>query len=204
MSEETIAFRVLRDTTDQAAVFDWWARLSGHVTTYAGEDLSSFWSPGVRAVLRRAREPDDALLSEGFRHLWFSLPEDHRKPWLMPTWGCVASVLAEVREHDSGVRFAAAMGREVEPGAGKPGVSELRFSQLQHSNDLGELQRRLRRSVHLLRKRANVVSLADDILLWQRERTGTVDARPDRRLAVRWATAYFTELARYQNPASSQ
>ncbi|HKK05949.1 MAG TPA: type I-E CRISPR-associated protein Cse2/CasB [Gammaproteobacteria bacterium] len=198
MTDDSIRLRVLRGDEEQAAVFDWWAKLSGHGTAWDGQSLDTGWPAGVRAVLRRARAPDDALLSEGFRHLWFALPESRRKPWEMTAWGCIAAVLAEVRTHQPGIEFAAAMGGEVEKGAGKPRVSELRFSQLQHSNDLNELQRRMRRMVHLLDEKVNVLSLADGILHWQREHAGYVDVAPDRRLPVRWATAYFSELARYQ------
>lgn len=204
MSDQMIHYRVLRNETEQAAVFDWWARLSEHGIAYDGERHLSPAGSGVRAVLRRAREPEDALLTEGFRHLWFGLPERFRGERRMPVWACIAAVLADVREHDAGASFAVAMGREIEPGAGKPRVSELRFSRLQHSTDLTELHQRLRRMVQLLRKKVHVVSLADNVLHWADERNGFVDPRPDRRLAVRWATDYFTELARYQKSASNQ
>lgn len=202
MSDENIRLRVLRSDEEQAAVFDWWAKLAGHPVAWKGNALQTAWPAALRAVLRRARTPDDALLTEGFRHLWFALPERQRKPWNMAPWGCVAAVLAEVRTHQPGIEFAAAMAQETEKGAGKPRVSELRFSQLQHSNDLAELHRRMRRMVHLLDEKVNVLSLADGILHWHREQSGFVDVAPDRRLPVRWATAYFTELARYQ-PATT-
>lgn len=199
MSDNNIRLRLLRAEEEQAAVFDWWARLSGHGKGWNGDDLKTGLPAALRAELRRARTPDDALLTEGFRHLWFALPESRRKPWDMAPWGCIAAVLAEVRTHQPGVEFAAAMAQEPEKGAGKPRVSELRFSQLQHSNDLAELHRRMRRMVHLLDDHVNVLSLADGILHWHREHSGYVDVAPDRRLPVRWATAYFTELAHYQS-----
>jgi len=204
MSEPNIHYRVLRDEAEQAAVFNWWSRISGQGIGYDGETRLSPSGSGVRGVLRRAREPQDALLTEGFRHLWFGLPDRLRRDRWMPVWGCIAAVLADVREHDGGASFALAMAREVEPGAGKPRVSEMRFSQLQHSTDLTELHRRLRRTVQLLRRRVHIVSLADNVLHWSDERHGLVDPRPDRRLAVRWATDYFTELARYQKSANTQ
>lgn len=200
MSSGPINYHVL-DESDRDAVYGWWRQLGGEVDS---EDVASS-GPNLRAqkaVLRRARSPEDALLTDGFRRLWFALPESRRKWWLMPAWGCVAAVLAEVRRHDPQREFAASMGSEMEPGAGKPKVSELRFQQLQHSHDADEFLRRVRRAVHLLRNEVHVVSLADGILQWHQEKVGHPDYRPERRLPVRWANAYFTELAKYQKVAN--
>jgi CRISPR system Cascade subunit CasB len=206
MSEDLISYRVLRDEEARAAVFDWWARLTGHSTDYAGNQHKRSPATGERAVLRRARSPDDALLTEGFRWLWFGLPSGLRRNSDMAAWASVAVLLAQVRENQPGVELAAAMAREARPGEGKPRVSELRFHQLQHSEDLYELHRRLRRLLGLLRNdrgniQANVLSLADNILHWHREQRWGPDLIPDRRLPVRWATAYFTELARLSRSA---
>lgn len=193
---------ILRDrkgekgTADQ--VLHWWARLAGDDGILQEFGGSTFHA-AVRAELRHATSPDDALLTEGFRNLWFALPNHRRTARDMRAWGLVAAILAEVRMHDTEKTFAERMGAEVEPGTGKPRVSELRFRQLLRSNDLDELLRRARRAVHLLGDQAHVPSLADDLLLWHREHTGNrFAARPDHRLAVRWANSYFTELGRHQ------
>lgn len=209
MSEELPYCRVLRDTNQQAAVYDWWARLHGHDSTFNGNALRDPFPGGTRAALRRARQPEDALLTEGFRHLWFALKEEDRKPWTLQAWGCVAAVLAEVRRNTPGIEFAASIGRESHKMPGKPKVSELRFSQLQHSREMGELQRRLRRLLPLVVDRdnviaVNVVATADSILHWQREHAGYIDRAPDKRLPVRWATAYFTEVAKIKQPAAQE
>lgn len=93
MSDNQIRLHMLRGEEEQTAVFDWWARLTGHETAWNGKSLGSGFAGGTRAVLRRAGTPDDALLTEGFRHLWFALPAYQRKPWNMAPWGCVAAVL---------------------------------------------------------------------------------------------------------------
>jgi len=206
MREDTIQYRILRDDERRAAVFDWWARLAGHARDYAGNKGKEVPAAAERAVLRRARSPDDALLTEGFRGLWFGLPGGLRRNSDMAAWGSVAALLAEVREHQPGLELAAAMAREARPGDGKPRVSELRFHQLQHCEDLYELHRRLRRLLGLLRNdrghiQANVLSLADNVLHWHREQRWGPDLVPDRRLPVCWATAYFTELARLPRSA---
>lgn len=198
MSDERFNPQILRDREGEEGVAerlqDWWARLHGE----EGYETVPYPS-GTRAVLRRATGPDDALLSEGFRHLWLSLPSGRRTSWDMRAWGGAAIVLAEVVEHVPDRSFAAAMAAEREPaGSATPVVSELRFRQLLHSRDLDEFVRRARRAVHLIGQRVDVRSLADDLLLWHREKSGRFAARPDHRLAVRWADAYFSRLARYQ------
>ncbi|WP_440998108.1 type I-E CRISPR-associated protein Cse2/CasB [Arhodomonas sp. SL1] len=191
----------LRDREGESGVADsvlhWWARLIDE-PAWMGEGARAAYPSAVRAVLRRAESPDDALLTEGFRRLWFALPSGRRRPWDMPAWGCVAAVLAEVKRHTPECSFAAAMGAESERGSGKPLVSELRFQQLMQSNDLHELTRRARRIVHLIGDAVHVVSLADDLLHWHREKGGDFAPRPDRRLAVRWANDYFTQLDAFQ------
>lgn len=204
MSETEFYPHVLRDREGEKGIADvvlvWWARLMEAEDLLKRYSATSFPSASaVRAELRRAVSPDDALLTEGFRHLWLTLPSGRRRPWDMRAWGCVATVLATVRHHDSGRTFAARMGAEAEPGAGKPRVGELRFHQLLRSNDLEELMRRARRTVRLLGDQVHVLSLADDLLHWHQEKGGDLAPRPDARLAVRWANDYFTELARYQH-----
>ncbi|HHO81683.1 MAG TPA: type I-E CRISPR-associated protein Cse2/CasB [Halothiobacillus sp.] len=191
MSEQPY-YQVLRDEASREVVHHWWQRLRGNP---AGG--RSAMPPAARAILRRSRAVDDTLLTEGFRQLWFALPANLRKGWRMPAWGTVAAVLADVETHVAAKSFAATLGAQTERGSGKPFMSELRFSQLQHSHDLDELLRRLRRAVHLLDRATNVLSLADDILHWHQEQTYGPDIRPQHHLPVRWATEYFTELSRY-------
>lgn len=201
MTEETFSPRVLWDREGEVGVAEtvlhWWARLLGQ------EEVAPQPFPsGTRAVLRRAYTPDDALLSEGFRHLWFALPPGRRQERDMLAWATVALALAEVRTHIPDQTFAGAMAQEKKKGEG-PRVSELRFQQLLRSADLNELTRRVRRAVHLIGEGVDVRSLADDILLWNREKGGAYSLRPDHRLAVRWAGAYYTRLERNPQPASA-
>lgn len=191
---ESIHYHVLRDETVREAVHSWWRRLHGEA---AGGKAPL--SPAARALLRRARTVDDTLLNDGFRQLWFALPEAARKGWQMPAWGGVAAVLADVESDVSGKTFAATLGAQSDHGSGKPVLSELRFSQLQHSRDLDELLRRLRRAVHLLDGKTSALSLADNILHWHQEHEFGPSVRPQHHLPVRWATDYFTELSRYQS-----
>lgn len=185
---------VLRDREGEQGVAEivlqWWQRI-------AEKDRAA------RAQLRHASGPDDALLTEGFRNLWFALPPGRRGARDMRAWGSVAVALAEVNSHDAKRSVASAMGSESEAGSGKPRVSELRFQQLLRSDDLDDFLRRTRRAIRLLKRDVNVVSLADNILHWNREKGGDLTPRPSRRLAVRWANDYFTALATYQKSRSA-
>ncbi len=199
MNVDNIYCQYLREADVKKAVYEWWARLVDDPVVR--EQKLQAWPRGDRALLRRAHTPDDALFSDGFRKLWFALPSDRRNSRDMQAWGCVATVLAEVKTHDPEREFAACLAKEQKSqgqGTGKPCVSELRFAQLQRSNDIFELQRRLRRLVIMVDGKVNVISLADGVLQWHREKSGYFEPRPERRLSVRWATAYFSELARYQ------
>lgn len=184
-------YYILRDEHLRSQVWNWWAKLHGQ-----GADGVTVSLRGVRAELRRCHTPDDVLLTEGFRSLWMAVTKDEAKPsGDMIAWATVAAVLADVRVN-SETSFAAALGSEREK-SGKPYVSELRFSQLQKSSDSAAFLRRARRSVALLGQTTNVFSLADSVLHWHREKQGHYPEKPNQRLAVRWATDYFTALSKY-------
>ncbi|QCF27514.1 type I-E CRISPR-associated protein Cse2/CasB [Hydrocarboniclastica marina] len=186
-------YHMLRDDHLRSQVWNWWARLQGQDKT----DGATASLRGVRAELRRCHTPDDVLLTEGFRSLWMAVNKEGARPSAdMTAWATVAAVLADVRVNAE-KPFAAALGSENEK-TGKPHVSELRFSQLQKSSDSAEFLRRARRSVALLGRSASVLSLADSVLHWHKEKQGYYPVKPNHRLAVRWATDYFTELSRYQ------
>ena len=200
MSDNKVYYQVLRSDYLRNHLLIWWARLQGNKELLNKLDWSGNKSPlprGVRAELRRCHTVDDVLLTEGFRLLWMPLSAHEESfPGDMVAWATVVAVLADVRT-DSNVPFAAALGSQKEQ-TGKPYVSELRFSQLQKSADADSFLRRARRSVALLGRTAAVVSLADNILHWHREKQGLYAAKPTHRLAVRWATDYFTAMAKYQ------
>lgn len=205
MSDVDFHPRVLRDREEgeqiAAKIETWWSRLVG-LAPEPDEPATRRYPRATRSLLRRATSTDEALLTDGFRMLWFMLPAKRRSTFDMPAWACVAAVLAEVRGDDRTFSFAMAMGsedkREGRQGTGKPKVSELRFQQLLRSADLDELMRRARRTVHLLGNKVHVLSLADSLLHWHQEKQGRFASRPDHRLAVRWANDYFSAMAAYQ------
>jgi CRISPR system Cascade subunit CasB len=73
-------------------------------------------------------------------------------------------------------------------------MSELRFQQLQKSRTTDDFYRLVLRAIRLLDGKVNIPSLANDIIHWHREFDNKIARKPSNRLAVRWATDYFTTL----------
>jgi CRISPR system Cascade subunit CasB len=79
-------------------------------------------------------------------------------------------------------------------GKSKAPMSELRFQQLQKSPSIDDFYRRIIRAIRLLDGSVNILSLTNDMIHWHREFDHQLDRHPAKRLAVRWATDYFTAL----------
>lgn len=192
-----------RNPAAAGAVRRWWRHMClTQIEADQHESGIRTWSPGLRAALRRCETPEAAVLSEGFRRL-YEMQRNTNDGVLsigeIADWACVGMVLAGIRSDVSQVSFASAAGRE-KADSGEPIVSALRFQQLQDSRTPEELVRRLRRVLQMLRETSiSVVLLADDVLLWaaERRRRRWPD-EPGKRLAFRWAQAYFDEVARYK------
>ncbi len=109
----------------------------------------------------------------------------------------VASRLYNSKTDDSKTRdvsFAEQLATPLE-GKGKAPMSELRFQQLQKSKTPEDFYRRILRAIRLLNGNVNIISLANDIKHWHREFEHVTVSPPAKRLAVRWATDYFTALS---------
>lgn len=150
---------------------------------------------GDRALLRRAQSPEDILLSPAFAHFLSRMPAHWRDPDAMKLLdvAMIAAVLARVKTDDDKQSFATSLALPKES-ASRAAMSELRFQQLQKSRTPEDFFRRLCRAVALLGGKVNIASLADNILQWLREYRYAPARRPDQRLAVRWATDYYTTL----------
>ncbi len=147
---------------------------------------------GDRARLRRAECAEDVLLTDAFFHFLKQIPEHWSEKKTMLSSAAVAGLLSHIKSNSPNASFATLLGK---PAKGdKPAMSELRFQQLQKSATTNDFYRRVLRAINLLGGSANVVSLANDIIHWHQEFEHQVDREPAKRLAVRWATDYFTAL----------
>jgi CRISPR system Cascade subunit CasB len=116
--------------------------------------------------------------------------------------GLVAGVLATVEEDldrsmpdggDAGRSEIRTLGRRlghVEGGA--PRMSELRFRRMLAAAEPEDLLRQWRRAVHLVRRKAHVASLADDLYAWLKE-LDNPEAYADRSVRFHWAYDYYQQ-----------
>jgi CRISPR system Cascade subunit CasB len=165
---------------------------------------------GDRARLRRAERPEDILLTDALFHFLKKMPEIWAEQKLVFTSASIAGILSHVQEDSqtpselyrtNKKNQQKKMASFAEQLAGpsrmkKPPMSELRFQQMQKSRSTSEFYRRILRAIDLLDKRVNIASVANDIIQWHREFENQVERRPSNRLAVRWASDYFTALSK--------
>lgn len=169
------------DQEDSSALLSWWSWLAEN--------------RGDRAILRRASSPDDVLLTSAFAHFLQKMPSkwsDNKLSLPLTDAAMVAAIVARIKEPEkNSVTFAHALALPKEIG-GKARMSELRFQQLQKSRTPEEFFTRLCRAVDLLGKKANILSLSDDTLHWLNEHRFGSSSKPTERLAVRWASDYYS------------
>lgn len=170
--------------------YRWWQRM--FLSPVELKAINSYPAPtAFKAQLRRCNNLDAAMLSEGFRDLWLSLPEKITKeaqPKAIEAWAAVAAALVFVKA-DSKTTLAAAAGKK---GDGEKSiVSELRFAQLQNSKTPDEFLMRLRRILQQLNGQVSVQSLISDIQRWFNEHYSFRPAKAANRLAVNWAMDYY-------------
>lgn len=144
-----------------------------------------------KAQLKRCDSIDAAMLTEGFRKLWFALPEDltqAAKVSEIECWATIAAALVYVRS-DSNTKLAEAAGSKA--GGEKSVVSELRFAQLQDAKTPDDFLRRLRRILQQIKGDISVISLAKDIEQWFKEHNTLRPHKAEKRIAVQWAMDYY-------------
>ena len=162
--------------------------------------LTTWWQSlqtnrGGRAQLRRAKSPDDILLTSAFaqflRHMpgYWSVDPGAKGIWINDA-AMVAAALSRVKDNACSNSFATSLAQPKEKG-GNAAMSELRFQQLQKSRTEAEFFTRICRAIDLLGGKANIASLADSILHWLVEYRFAPATRPQDRLAVKWASDYY-------------
>lgn len=175
---------------------------------------------GHRAKLRRAGNADDIMMMEPFFYfLHFRSPEQGQlsKIWKEPKHlhvaALVCGLLARVKtistdelkkneinedqddfnKNNHTAKFAEQLARPKKNG-NQAVMSEVRFQKLQKSDSVDVFYINMSRAINLLNGNVHIQSMVDDILHWYREFQSGLDKEPQNRLAVRWATEYFTTL----------
>ncbi len=173
-----------------------------------GDRLLEWWNwldenRGDRARLRRAESPDDVLLTGAFSRFLSMMPNSWSESGNLPASALVAAILAHIKGDQNTASFAAQLATPKD-GGDKPRMSELRFQQLQKSNDPGEFFRRLLRAVRMLDGNVNILSLANDALHWMHEYQRGIDRNPQARLAFCWANDYYRSLSKKQSNSDAK
>lgn len=164
-----------------------------------------------RAALKRCAEPALVLLEPAFHSLLHRLEKDTSQDNDAKTdalrFALVAGLLAWVDSEppkDSSDRsFAAQLGRPKTDGGDRPLLSKLRFARLQTAESEEDFFQLARRAIQLAGNKADVVHLAEELLDWQNEFHGHKPDKPQDRIQVRWASAYFSAALRSENTADS-
>lgn len=172
-------YRFLKDSAARDRLLEWWKWLDDN--------------RGDRARLRRVESPDDVLLTSAFSRFLAEMPEEWSLSAQLPASALVAAIVAQVKENATSPSFSTQLATPKE-GGDKPRMSELRFQQLQKSQDPTEFYRRLLRAVRMLDGNVNILSIANDILHWMYEYRKGVDRNPHQRLAFCWASDYYRAL----------
>lgn len=180
-------YRFLKDSAARGKLLEWWEWLDDN--------------RGDRARLRRVESPDDVLLTGAFSRFLAEMPDDWTESGHLPASAQVAAILAHVKDNVASSSFAAQLATPKD-GGDKPRMSELRFQQLQKSQDPAEFYRRLLRAVRMLDGSVNILSLADDVLHWMHEYRKGVDRNPQKRLTFCWAGDYYRALLK-KHPSST-
>ena len=208
MSIETAIF-------DNKVVQNWWDRLQLSEAELQ-EKNSTRWPGHYRPQLQRCKTWDQAMLTDGFRALWFALvdaqenhhdPESQKCRWQASyeAWATVAMVLSHLRKSHRrpfGLTMAGAnkdnKTQKIVPDTNergekrtKPIVSDLRLHQLLAANDETEFAIRMIRTIKLVDATADPLEVACDILQWFRERDLDYNEKGPNRLAVRWGMHYY-------------
>ena len=186
----------------QKAVFRWWQSIMLGPAELKEKHIRPAPTE-YKARLRRCATPEAVMLTDGFKALWFSLPDeiiasdDERSlAKSMECWATVAAALVYVRPGtvDGGGK-ARAGNIAYEAGRKRDGdksrVSELRFAQLQNARTPEEFLRRLRRILQQLNGAVSPESLICDIANWFAEHNSLRPRKADKRIAIQWAISYY-------------
>jgi CRISPR system Cascade subunit CasB len=147
---------------------------------------------GAKARLRRCREPSQVLLHAEFYELRAALqgwPENQTI-----ALAAIAGLSANLDSHVGEAGFAQQLGQPLTSEGQQPCMSESRFRQLIKSRDWNELYLRIRRALLMLKRRTNLLSLADYLLLYGKQTCIQPDSEPSRTFQFRMAEAYFTKF----------
>lgn len=180
----------MSNLTPELITLRWWQSM--YLPTDQLKEKGLQAAPSLyKAQLKRCDSINAIMLTEGFRSLWLSLPQeiiDSTKTSEIECWATLAGVLVHVKT-DSKRKFAQVAGSKGD--GDKSVVSELRFAQLQEAKNPDEFLRRLRRILQQVKNEASVIALIKDVRQWFYEYHTLRPERADKRISVQWAMDYY-------------
>tara|TARA_R110002167_G_scaffold29556_3_gene98647 strand:- start:1074 stop:1628 length:555 start_codon:yes stop_codon:yes gene_type:complete len=183
------------DNKMEVVILRWWQSMFLSAEQLKGKGIIP--APTAhKAQLKRAESLDSVMLTEGFRSLWLSLPDElvaSATSEKMESIAAVAAALIQVKNNTT-AKLASVAGQRVDGDKSK--VSELRFSQLQNAKTPDDFIRRLRRILQQVKGEVAVVALAKDIEMWFLEYYGTRPNQASKRISVQWAMDYYRAAAK--------
>lgn len=183
------------DNKAEIAILRWWQSMFSPAEQLREKGIIP--APTAhKAQLKRADGLDAVMLTEGFRTLWLSLPEEvitAGNPQKIECFAVIAAALVQVKNTVS-EKLATVAGKKSE--GDKSVVSEMRFSQLLNAKTPDEFSRRLRRILQQVKGEVAVVALAKDIEVWFFEYYGFRPNQPSKRISVQWAMDYYRAAAK--------
>lgn len=171
MAESAYELNVKKYDTAWSIMHEWWQHLKD--------------DSGNRAMLRRARNPDDVAIQYEYLNLFNKLavsdiPEPVKKglSYRLPL---IAGILSHVKVDDESQPVAYVLGSTVSRGSARPLLSDLRFRRLMRTEEDGELFIMMIRIVKMMSGKANVKDLSESIFFWNES------------TRKRWASQYYLQ-----------
>lgn len=175
------------------AILNWWQSINPNIDNTSLPKAPS----NYRAELKRCQSAEMAILTPGFKALWFSLPEAITNDPLtkeLKCWGTIAVLLTYVKNaNEYSIAYAAGLKPDNKE---KSIVSELRFAQLQQSKSEEDFLRKARRILNHLNGNVSPIRLMQDTRQWFKEFYQDSLVKSDEKIVIRWAMEYYQATSR--------
>lgn len=180
----------MSNLTTELITLRWWQSMFLPTTQLKEKGLQA--APTFyKAQLKRCDSINAIMLTEGFRELWLSLPQEiieSTKTSDIECWATLAGALVHVKT-DSKNKFSQVAGSKRE--GDKSLVSELRFTQLQNAKTPDEFLGCLRRILQQVKNKVSVTALVKDIRQWFDEYHSLRPEQAEKPISVQWTIDYY-------------
>lgn len=183
----------MNDYEISSKVVEWWKDLTGNKVDQDGSQKKiDAGRNGERAELRRCSEPQQVLMCKGFHRLRVSIDENLSNDMTIAL-GMIAGLCSHIKTMETKISFPAMLAIPTEKDKTSPPLSELRFQKIAKSRTPEDLYTNLRRAIHILKNRGNIISITNGVFLWYKNRNNpAVNIRDT--LLFQWSNDYFSTI----------